>query len=746
VRELWYSDTPEGHERAEAFAQRENVPGRAVYDAINSFREDAKGRSKETVEFIEKISIDIDLKDIKESKEEVIKALLALPYPPSEIRISGHGIHADFLFKERIPVSDAVEADKVRKLRTRMMQWLCGDTSIDHDAALLRRPGTTNTKDKSNPIECAVVAACGATYDPGDLEDLLDECGGRPLFATKAKQENGSAPRPRNGKGKEWTGPIDIDAAFASIVDGRTCNEVQPSIIASLLMRGSTPDEVIGEVANRTMKQADHLQLGWDHEFEVSAVRGRIPSTLQFLQGRHDWSQETPPWLPAEFLDDWAKKQAEGKRPNFTRNGSGWHVRGMAYHKRDGGAEEPAGNGDYGAILNGTVAEAGETAAPKWPTPYSGRSPGQIPRRKWIMGQHYNKGKASLTVGPGAIGKSQHSLVEAVGMVIGRNVITDEILDDRYRVWVWNGEDDLDEVERRLSAICDVYNIDREILRDCLFLDDADTCHLEFAYGQSGRMMLHERAIQVVADRIRDLRIDVAIFDPLIALHTLPENDNTSLGKMIRTLQTRIAKPQACAVEVIHHPRKASKDSDGTITVDDVRGAGAIVTSARSVRLIQPMSAAESEKFGLTGEERHGYFRVDRGKANSAKRGPLYWVRLEERPIANGEGGAYGDVVTVCRKWNPPDATAKMTDVVAAAIREEVGKGEWLRERQARSKWAGVLIGRRMGLDTETKTGRQQAGDLLTWLIRRGVLATEFRTDDKRNTREHVVPGKFGET
>jgi hypothetical protein len=739
VRELWYAETPEGFAQAEAFARREDVPGRAVYDAINTFRDDATRRCIETVEEIVALPVDDDLKDLNEDRETVIKAIMSLPYPPSELRDSGHGLHPFPILKERVPVTDIAEADRVRKIRTRLTELLCGDPAIDHDAALLRRPGTTNSKDPAQPVVCSVIAACGATYDPTDLEELINDYIPAPLFTRKPEKE--AATLKRGNGDSQWQERVDVDAAFAAIKDGHGCNLVQPSILTSLMMRGMTPDEAIKYVVEQTMAIADRERLGWDREYEIQVVTRRCKSGLKFLQAKHDWSRTTPPWLPAEYIDAWAKKQAEGKRPFFTSNVHGWHVRGFTSHDADNGGAAANGTGEPKTNGGGP----GEASSPAWPTPYSKRSPLLIPRRKWIMGQHYNRGKTSATVGPSGIGKSQHALVEGVGMTMGRNLLTEEILDDRYRVWIWNGEDDIDEAERRLCAICEVYAIDRNELGDWLFLDDADTCHLEFAYGQAGRVALHERAIQTVADRIRDLRIDVAIFDPLIAIHTLPENDNTSLSKMIRTLQTRIAKPQSCAVDVIHHPRKQGKDGDGSLSIDDVRGAGAIVTSARSVRLLQPMSANEAEKFGLTGEEKNNYFRVERGKATSAKRGPLYWAKLEERPIPNGEGGAYGDVVTVCRLWKPPDATAKMTDTMAAAIREEIGKGDWLRERQARSKWAGLLVGRRLGLDMETKAGRQQAADLLNWLIKRGVLTTEFRTDSARNAREYVIPGKFGE-
>jgi hypothetical protein len=156
------------------------------------------------------------------------------------------------------------------------------------------------------------------------------------------------------------------------------------------------------------------------------------------------------------------------------------------------------------------------------------------------------------------------------------------------------------------------------------------------------------------------------------------------------------------------------------------------------------MSKEEAAKFGIEGEDRSRYFRVERAKANSSRRGTLYWVELVERPIPNGEAGAYGDTVTVCRTWRPPSATTKVTDAMAAAIRDEIGKSEWRRERRAGNSWAGNLVGRRLGLNMEKPAGRTQAEEALAYLIREGWLATEFRATDQRHTREYVIPGKSG--
>jgi hypothetical protein len=346
-----------------------------------------------------------------------------------------------------------------------------------------------------------------------------------------------------------------------------------------------------------------------------------------------------------------------------------------------------------------------------------------------------------MTAAPGATGKSQHNLIEAVGMAAGRDLITGEVKKARLRVWVWNAEDDVDEQERRVAGICDHYGMDRETLRDWLFLDSGYAVPLEFASG--GKVaIIKEGVLRAVADRVKALKLDVVIFDPLVALHTLPEGDNTNLAKVIRALGTQVAKPCNCAVELVHHTRKSGKGDDSALVADDMRGASTIVYTPRSGRLMHPMSGAEAEKYGVDGEDRLSYVRLERAKPNMAKRGTIYWVQLIVHTIDNAGEGEPADTVTVPTLWTPIDVTNKITDAISDSIRTTIAQGEFRRDARAGNDWAGRVVGKLCNLDLSQRSGRTQADAILASLITKGVLATDFRTDPKtRKTREYVVPG-----
>ena len=493
---------------------------------------------------------------------------------------------------------------------------------------------------------------------------------------------------------------------------------------------------------------ANHYRCrGWKREREYAYVRKCLAGILKSRCRAYQSTGTAPIWVAEELAESFEAMCAAGQRPSIVwRSGSGWHLRDMAWawgtgteseqpqSKPDDNEDGPGADKDENASTT-----AGESADTGWPTPYSARPASAIPPRQWLYGKHYIRSAVTLTAAPGGTGKSQHSLVEAVSMAIGRDLITGEALADRLRVWIWNAEDDIAEMERRVCGICDHYVVDREDLRAWLFLDSADNLPLDFAHGNA-RILVRENAIQVVAEHVQKRQLDVAIFDPLVALHTLQEGDNSSLAKVIRSLRQKIAVPCSCAVELVHHTRKLGKDSDKDLTADDIRGAGSIVYSARSGRLLHPMTGPDAEKFGIEGDDRHRYFRIERAKTNMARRETICWIEMVERPIANGENGSYRDTVVVSTLWTPPDVTDKVTPTVAAAIRSEIGKADYRRDQRA-SNWAGKLIAQRLGLDLEKPSQRRQAKDILNWLIAKGVLTTQFREDSRRRSREFVVPG-----
>jgi hypothetical protein len=157
IRELFYNNDATGMEEAAAFARREDRPGYSVFDAVNLYRDDATRRNAETVAALICMHADVDLKDLTEDRKLVQQRILSLPCLPSAVIDSGHGFHVYYFFREPVEVASE-EAAIVRIVRARLVAWLCADPHADQDSALMRRPGTTNSKDPNNPVACAIIA------------------------------------------------------------------------------------------------------------------------------------------------------------------------------------------------------------------------------------------------------------------------------------------------------------------------------------------------------------------------------------------------------------------------------------------------------------------------------------------------------------------------------------------------------------------------------------------------------------
>lgn len=98
--------------------------------------------------------------------------------------------------------SGTEEFERVNALRARLTKILCGDPAPDHAAALLRRPGTHNSK-YGEPRECHVVRA-GKLTEVETLAELYEQ----PLFEFKPKANGHVPPSPPAGENTD-AGPVD---------------------------------------------------------------------------------------------------------------------------------------------------------------------------------------------------------------------------------------------------------------------------------------------------------------------------------------------------------------------------------------------------------------------------------------------------------------------------------------------------------------------------------------------------------
>jgi len=367
-----------------------------------------------------------------------------------------------------------------------------------------------------------------------------------------------------------------------------------------------------------------------------------------------------------------------------------------------------------------------------------------VPRRDFLYGMHYMRGTVSGTIGTGGTGKSTLGLIETIGMAVGRDLLGVEKFKKPLRVWYHNAEETMEELTRRCVAICKHYNISQDDLGNNLLITNGFETPIKVAGG--GRDVKIDGGLRKeIIDVIDELGIDVAIFDPLVAMHRIHEDFNSALDPVIRDAFGKIAHDTNCAIDLCHHTRKKPAGHDGEYTVADSRGGQSLIDALRGARVLNTMSKTEAATFDIEEDERFDYMKLSRGKANMVRRGVIGWYQFRPVELLNGseDEGVQGDIVAVLKRWYPP----KEGDLVRAPTYEDrqflVGALQYGEYRyDARSPdWFGFKIAERLGADKKDPRQMKVVTAILDDLIEEGTFKIEEKRDDKRRPRQFVVPG-----
>ena len=271
-----------------------------------------------------------------------------------------------------------------------------------------------------------------------------------------------------------------------------------------------------------------------------------------------------------------------------------------------------------------------------------------IPARDFIFGTHYIRKFVSGTVAQGGVGKSTLALFEAI--VMAARLIEYGCKDSDLVVAYYNAEDPLDEIKRRVVAICQHAHINQRDLVDRLFIASGRDAGVVLAEGETG--IINEKVFDFLGDMIDQTGADVLLLDPLANMTTSPETNE--VFRLLGARLSALADEKDISIEIIHHTRKLQ--SGGEANHEDARGGGALVNGMRSVRVLNNMTSAEGHKAGL--ETHVDHFRVDDGKANLARRAErASWWRKVSVELANG------DHVAAIEPWQWPDFSDHFTAV-----------------------------------------------------------------------------------
>jgi len=373
-------------------------------------------------------------------------------------------------------------------------------------------------------------------------------------------------------------------------------------------------------------------------------------------------------------------------------------------------------------------------------TPFNWIDPKTIPRRSFAFGIHYIRKYVSVTVAPGGLGKTANSIVDALAMGSGKNLAGTKP-SERLRVWLFNAEDPRDELERRIMAACLHYKLQPEHINGHLFLDTGREQEMVIARDDKQGVKINEPIVEAVVAQILQNKIDVMIVDPFVSTHGVNENDNGAIDKVAK-LWAHIADRTNCSIDVVHHLRKQQDGREST--VEDARGAVALIGAARSVRVLNRMSEDQAVSGGLNPMDRFGYFSITYGKSNLT---PLshkqHWRKLVGQSLGNGGGGNLSfmkhDDAPVVTEWKWPgseEIVDGLTPEQKAQIRASLDNIDYKPAPNAKN-WAGNAIAWVLGIDNEDRGARHRSAGILKAMLKEGELV-EVRERDPISRKDAV--------
>jgi phage/plasmid-associated DNA primase len=250
--------------KLEAFIAKYDVPGRGVYHTVSTIN--GPKRNKSTCYQTAFAHADIDFKSVALSQEEILVVLEGLAYPPSEIYASGNGLHCYWWLDKATPSGEHVE-----NVLKKLAKVIGGDPAVCHCAALMRMPGSHNSK-RGEWKEVVAIKLGGLLTSLLDLDEWQPGVVILPLpkagatGATKGETNPYLAFAERNG----FKPPIDVEARLANMTyqgaGDSAIHTTQLSVTASLLSSGEDIDAVVDRVLDATKEAAGDARWNWKKE------------------------------------------------------------------------------------------------------------------------------------------------------------------------------------------------------------------------------------------------------------------------------------------------------------------------------------------------------------------------------------------------------------------------------------------------------------------------------------------------
>lgn len=242
--------------------------------------------------------------------------------------------------------------------------------------------------------------------------------------------------------------------------------------------------------------------------------------------------------------------------------------------------------------------------------------PAAIPPRPWLMTRMLLRQHITVLAGPGSVGKSVLALTIAAHLAMGLPFLSYTPKYGAARSIVYDEEDDVAEMSRRLWAICHEYHFDFGFVRNEIAL--ASRNELSFRLTTGDPPSINVPHVQALVDAAKDPRVGLVALGPFVSIHTTAEDDNVRMA-FVMGVAREIAEATNVAILLGHHVSKPSGATSRAGDANSARGAGAIINSARFAFTMSTPTELDCDLYGVKKDERYDFVRLDDAKMNYAR-------------------------------------------------------------------------------------------------------------------------------
>lgn len=259
-----------------------------------------------------------------------------------------------------------------------------------------------------------------------------------------------------------------------------------------------------------------------------------------------------------------------------------------------------------------------------FPAGHTIRQASEIPRRDWVFGDMFLAKQVGMLIAEPGIGKSTWSLGMALSLTTNKSLLG---IDPHggAAVGLFNNEDNLEEMDRRLRAAMQHYGIRDDEYHyprvtekgSRLFLCGREN-PLRLAFRNKDGVIKGQDALPLI-DWTLENQIRMLVLDPFSMTHPANENSNEEILR-VGEICNYVADKTNAAVVLIHHTRKRDKaSSEGhSGNLDSARGASSLGGLVRSAYTLDTISAQVAKQRGIAEKERKLYVMLQQAKANMA--------------------------------------------------------------------------------------------------------------------------------